>query len=144
MPNKYLESHNTDRGFTLIEVMIVVAIIAILASIALPSYTDYTRRAKATESVAQLSTWRSQLEQFFLDNRSYRSGTACGVAAPTGKHYTYSCATTGDQVFTLTATSNKAGDGVYTVDQSNQQATTTFKGNTVSGKNCWLIRGDEC
>ena len=59
------------RGFTLIEVMIVVAIIAILAAIAVPAYNDYMRRARVAEAVTALADMEARLEQFFQDNRTY-------------------------------------------------------------------------
>ncbi len=67
-------------GFTLIEVMIVVAIIAILASIALPSYNDYVRRGQIQEAFGYLSDSRVKMEQYFQDNRNY--GTASPGACP--------------------------------------------------------------
>ena len=51
------------RGFTLIEVMIVVAIVAILATIAMPSYRDYLRRGQVPEAMTYLSDYRVKLEQ---------------------------------------------------------------------------------
>lgn len=135
--------HQRQAGFTLIELMIVVAIIAILASVALPAYTDYVRRAKASEAVAELSSWRGKMEQYFLDNRTYLNSGACGASASTGKHYTYSCVATAT-TYTLTATSVTSSEGTYTVSESDQRSTTAFKGSSVSGKACWLIRGDEC
>jgi prepilin-type N-terminal cleavage/methylation domain-containing protein len=59
------------RGFTLIEVMIVVAIIAILATIALPSYRDYILRGQIVDATTALSTFRGRMEQYFQDNRTY-------------------------------------------------------------------------
>src|SRR5258708_6947981 len=63
-------------GFTLIEVMIVVAIVGVLAAIALPNYSDYVKRSKIIEATSVLSDLRVRYEQFFLDNRTYTGGCA--------------------------------------------------------------------
>jgi len=66
---------NTNRGFTLIELMIVVAILAIIASIAMPAYTGYVKTAKMTEAHNNIATLRLAEEEYFLENNSYFSGT---------------------------------------------------------------------
>ena len=143
------------RGFTLIEVMIVVAIVAILTMLALPSYTDYVRRGQLPEAFANLSDLRVKLEQYYQDNRAYAtSGTTCATGAswappttPSGaKYFSYTCTTSGTfQTYTLTATgaTGRVVGSVYTLTTDGTKATTKFKGSTVS-KACWLAGGSEC
>ena len=81
------------RGFSLIELMIVVAVVAILSAVAIPSYRDYTIRAQLIEATNALSDTRVRMEQFYADNRTYGGG-GCGVAMPVLERFTLACATT--------------------------------------------------
>lgn len=67
------------RGFTLIEIMIVVAIIGALAAIAIPMYNDYVVKARINEAVGGLSDLRVKMEQFFQDNRTYAGACVAGT-----------------------------------------------------------------
>lgn len=61
------------RGFTLLEIMIVVAIVGILAAIAVPSYTNYVMRGKRVVAKAVLTEVASRQENFYTDRRQYAS-----------------------------------------------------------------------
>lgn len=71
-PHLKIDERRTMRGFTLIEVMIVVAIVAILASIAYPSYMDSVRKGWRAEGRAALMQEMQQQERFFTQTASYR------------------------------------------------------------------------
>lgn len=63
-----------NRGFTLIELMVVVVILAVLVGIAYPSYTQYVIKSKRADAKSMLSQVASRQEQFFLNNKSYTTG----------------------------------------------------------------------
>jgi type IV pilus assembly protein PilA len=72
-----------QKGFTLIELMIVVAIIGILAAVALPAYQDYTKRARVTEGFNLAAALKTGVADFYASNNAFPS-TNAEVGASTG------------------------------------------------------------
>ena len=147
------------KGFTLIELMIVVAIIGILSAIAIPAYTDYVTRAKIPEATSTLADLRVKMEQYYLDNRTYPTGGcvvvvlpavlgATELAVPAAANFAFSCGTPTATTYTLTAM-GEAGRGMsgftYTLNQRNDKATTAVPTGWTSNAACWVTKkGGEC
>jgi type IV pilus assembly protein PilE len=126
------------KGFTLIEVMIVVAIIAILAAVVYPSYTDFVVRSNRAEAPQQLVRLANLQEQLFVDSRFYTNDLSkLGVSNTTtleteSKNYIISSVVNGS-TFTLKAT---AQGGQATRDAACKEITLTETGAKAPAL-CW-------
>ncbi|MEZ0306579.1 MAG: pilin [Ramlibacter sp.] len=96
--------HRTSKGFTLIELMIVVAIIGILAAVALPAYQDYTKRAKMSEVILAASACRTTITEVYQSGSitPAANGWGCESSSSTSK-YVKKIQTTVDGKITVTA-----------------------------------------
>ncbi|MBH2423601.1 pilin, partial [Neisseria meningitidis] len=73
-----------QKGFTLIELMIVIAIVGILAAVALPAYQDYTARAQVSEAILLAEGQKSAVTEYYLNHGEWPSNnTSAGVASST-------------------------------------------------------------
>jgi type IV pilus assembly protein PilE len=111
-----------QTGFTLIELMIVVAVIGILAAITYPSYQDYVKKARRAEAQTVMLNTVNREEQFLLDQRQYSTSfTALGVA-----HDSYTCvaANCSNNWYTIT----------ITVTNANTPPTYTITADAIGGQ----------
>ncbi|HFB8143653.1 TPA: pilin, partial [Neisseria gonorrhoeae] len=73
-----------QKGFTLIELMIVIAIVGILAAVALPAYQDYTARAQVSEAILLAEGQKSAVTEYYPNHGTWpENNTSAGVANPT-------------------------------------------------------------
>jgi type IV pilus assembly protein PilE len=135
------------RGFTLIELMMVVAIIGILASIAIPQYRDYVIRAKLTDAFTGLGAVSTAAEDYWGNMHTYVGMDGAGqnrIPAATA-NFRFALSSSSDSAFVVTATGLGALTGfTYTIDQNGSRSSAGPAG-WGSNNSCWLDRrGGAC
>jgi type IV pilus assembly protein PilA len=136
-----MKMRKAQQGFTLIELMIVVAIIGILAAIAIPSYNDYTARAQMSEAVELMGGTKTPLAEWFSDKGAWPTALASVSSSLSGKYTSVLTGVdSGGSTYTVTATmlptgvnSNIQGETVDLLTTDGGQ-TWTCQANSVDPK----------
>lgn len=124
------------RGFSLVELMIVVAIVAILVALALPSYSRYVRKANRGEAQSLLLNWANNQEIWRANDVDY--ATTGEITAPTHDKYDFAIADRGATTYTLSATAKAGIDQVNDTERGNSCTPMTLdQSNTKTHADCW-------
>jgi len=127
-----------QQGFTLIELMIVVAIIGILAAVAIPAYQDYTIRAKVSEAVGLAAAAKTSVSEYRLSQNAYPStNSEAGMATSISSQYVSSLVVGANGIISVSLSSGAVGAGgslVFTPTFQNSTVQWSCTGSSVESK----------
>jgi len=134
----------TVKGFTLIELMIVVAVVAIIAAVAIPAYSDYVTRAKRADAKSALLGVQLAEEKWRANNPAYTTNMASLPAATTSPDNYYTIAVTAASTATYTIEATPTADQVDPVCDKFVLSQTTASGIVESVTGSASATPDRC
>ena len=132
--------NNNNKGFTLVELMIVIAIIGILAAVGYPAYTNAVKKGNRADAIDSLMSLANRMEEYYMNNDTYAGATinAAGTGTVGSNQssddlYTLSITSATAYAYTLTATPKSADTecGNLILNSLGQKTDSKGKGN------CW-------
>ena len=133
-----LKTPKSQRGITLIEVLITAAIVGILASVAWPAYERQNMKQKRAEAVVALTKISSELQRYFSDNLTYEDYVVSDGIADAMKHYDVALNLAAKTyTVTATATGNQANDAECTSLTLDNAGRKSHTGTAPSAARCW-------
>lgn len=131
-----------QQGFTLIELMIVVAIIGVLAAVALPAYQDYTARARMSEAILAASVCRTSISEVMQSGSAPAAANQWGCeSSTTTSRYVASIATSSAGVISVTVQNMAPVTGVVTLAPSKSASTYSALSTAGDSIQQWICGG---
>lgn len=131
--NSYKHKYD-NSGFTLIELMIVIAIIGILAAVGYPAYTSSVKKAQCADGIDGLLALAGSMEEIYMNQDTYATATVANPNSPEGL-YTLTISAQSLFAYTLTATPDDTTQNTLTLDSLGVKAESGGTAGTAAS--CW-------
>jgi type IV pilus assembly protein PilE len=142
-------TNTTSRGFTLVELSVVLAVALVTMAVALPGYSAQVRKSRAMPALMELSVTGIRMEKAFQRNHQYGAGGKCTVSDAEVEHFSMHCSLSGDgRGYTLDAVGHGPMAGYhYRTDEKGRQQTISLPqaGDAATAPlPCWSPDGRAC